>query len=193
MTERAALPVPLASTVSSDESYPSATILDSRRLTGANWWSAQPGVVLEVRHAGRQDRRALEIWPREVRALYDAMQWPDGAPQGQPHGAIGICFTTAPRDGLLTATSVAEQAWVRAELAVRAQDGDRDAATWLTTSLSRTCDALRARAGAEHTQLGAAVAVLHAADRHASSWQIDDDEVSVGSGPGGLLPRRRLT
>jgi UDP-N-acetylmuramyl tripeptide synthase len=185
MTERAALPAPLTAQAQPDEALPSPAILDSRRLTGANWWSANPGAVLEVRLTSRADRRALEQWPREVRAFYDALAWPDGAPDARPHGEVGICFVAAPRDGLLTATTVAEQAWVRAELMVRAAEGDDAAATWLTQSFEAVCHALRARATDERHRLAAACAVLDAADRHGCSWQIDDEVVSVGSGPSG--------
>ena len=186
MTERPALPAPLSAVLAIDEEYPSPTILDSRRLTGANWWSDQPGAVLEVRNANGNDRRALDRWPREVRVLCDALAWPHGAPNAQPHGALSVCFLTAPLDGLMTATTVAEQAWVRAEVWVRSQDGDAEATAWLSTSLPAVIDALRARYETERAPSSAACAVVASAAQRGCSWQLDDDIVSIGSGVHGL-------
>jgi UDP-N-acetylmuramyl tripeptide synthase len=186
MTERPALPAPLSAVLAIDEEYPSPTILDSRRLTGANWWSEQPGAVLEVRNANGNDRRALEQWPREVRVLCDALGWPHGAPNAQQHGALAVCFLSAPLDGLMTATTLAEQAWVRAELWVRSQDGDTEATTWLSTSLPAVLDALRARYHSERVPLSGACAVVASAAQRDCSWQLDDDVVSIGSGVHGL-------
>ncbi|AMW06892.1 hypothetical protein GEMMAAP_14720 [Gemmatimonas phototrophica] len=161
-------------------------MLDSRRLTGANWWSEQPGAVLEVRNAEAIDRRALEQWPREVRVLCDALGWPSGSPNAQQHGVLSVCFLAAPLDGLMTATTVAEQAWVRAELWVRSQDGDADAAAWLLSSTPTVHDALRTRYDNERAPLVAACAVVAEATKRGCSWQLDEDMVSVGSGVYGL-------
>ncbi|MCO4098978.1 MAG: Mur ligase [Gemmatimonas sp.] len=181
MTEFETPPV-LSRVAADDDGHPSATILDSRRQTGANWFSDAPGAVLEVRHTTSDDRRALERWPREVRRLCEMLGWPSGSPLAQPHGALGVCFFSAPLDGLLTATTVAEQAWVRAEQWVRAQDGDALAGDWLAASEDAVHDALRARYNAERAPLVAARAMLEAAVAHACSWQLDEEFVSVGSG-----------
>jgi UDP-N-acetylmuramyl tripeptide synthase len=181
MTEFDAPPT-LSSVAADDDGFPSATILDSRRQTGANWFSDAPGSVLEVRHTTSDDRRALERWPREVRRLCDVLAWPSGAPLAQPHGPLGVCFFSAPLDGLLTATTVAEQAWVRAEQWVRAQDGSEPAASWLVTSEADVHAALRARYDEERAPLAAACAMVEAAVSHACSWQLDEALVSVGSG-----------
>lgn len=182
MTEYTPLPTPLSAFAADDEGHPSPSILESRRQTGANWFSDLPGAVLEVRNASSADRRALERWPREVRALCDALAWPHGAPSAQHHGAIGVCFLSAPLDGLMTATTVAEQAWVRAEMWVRAQDGETLATEWLVTSTTPVHEALCARYEAERTPLMAACALVSAATAHDCSWQLDDEMVSVGSG-----------
>jgi cyanophycin synthetase len=186
MTERPALPALLTAASDADDEYPSLTILDSRRLTGANWWSDQPGAILEVRNAHLNDRRALEQWPREVRTLCEALGWPSGSPNAQPHGALSVCFLAAPLDGLMTATTVAEQAWVRAEVWVRSQDGEPEAAAWLVSSAPVVHEALRARYAIERAPLVAACAVVAEASKRGCSWQLDEDMVSVGSGVSGL-------
>ncbi len=173
---------PILSSVAADDEYPSSSILDSRRQTGANWFSDAPGAVLEVRNSTNDDRRALERWPREVRRLCEVLGWPSGAPLAQPHGALGVCFFSAPLDGLLTATTVAEQAWVRAEQWVRAQDGSELAASWLVSSESDVHAALRVRYDEERAPLAAACVMVEAAVSHACSWQLDEELVSVGSG-----------
>ena len=182
MTERASLPAPLSAVAADDDGYPSPTILDSRRQCGANWFSDLPGAVLEVRNTESRDRRALEQWLREARLLCDALGWSHGAPSAQQHGPLAICFLTAPLDGLMTATTLAEQAWVRAELWVRAQGGEEDAATWLARSAPAIHDALRARYEAERRPLAAACRMVSAAIAHDCSWQLDDDALSIGSG-----------
>lgn len=186
MTDPAPLPAVLSPFAADDDGYPSSTILDSRRQTGVNWFSDQPGAVLEVRNTESRDRRALERWPREVRQLCDVLGWATGAPSAQQHGALSVCFLAAPLDGLLTATTVAEQAWVRAELAVRSADGDEAATTWLDSSATAVHDALRARYDAERAPLAAACAVIAAAIARSRSWQLDEDALSVGSGARGI-------
>jgi cyanophycin synthetase len=181
MTEFEAPPT-LSHVAADDDGYPSATILDSRRQTGANWFSDAPGAVLEVRNSANDDRRALERWPREVRRLCDVLGWPSGSPLAQPHGALGICFFSAPLDGLLTATTVAEQAWIRAEQWVRAQDGSGQAASWLVVSEAAVQAALRERYDVERAPLASARLVVEAAVAHACSWQLDEELLSVGSG-----------
>ena len=182
----APLPLALSPIATDDDGYPSPTILDSRRQTGVNWFSDQPGAVLEVRNTESRDRRALERWPREVRALCDVLGWSTAAPSAQPHGALSVCFLAAPLDGLLTATTVAEQAWVRAELTVRGSDGDVAAAEWLETSVEALHEALRARYAAERQPLAAACTMITAAAAHDCSWQLDEEALSIGSGVRGI-------
>jgi UDP-N-acetylmuramyl tripeptide synthase len=112
--------------------------------------------------------------------------WATGAPSAQQHGPLSVCFLAAPLDGLLTATTVAEQAWVRAEMAVRSADGDAQAAAWLESSSPALHEALRARYATERQPLAPACAVIASAVLHDCSWQLDEEALSIGSGARGI-------
>lgn len=161
--------------------YPSPTILHSRRLTGGNWFSECPGAVLEVRMDCEAARRAVDQWPFEARALATALGWTHVEFTSRHGVNDAFCFLSAPQDGLMTATAVAERAWVRAEAYVAAQDDPSRTVTLLEDDVP----ALHAALATERAQLSGVAAVEHAAAAHHVSFQCDDEACSVGSGSGG--------
>jgi UDP-N-acetylmuramyl tripeptide synthase len=157
--------------------YPSPLILSSRRLTGANWYSRLPGAVIDVRVDNETARRVTDHWPYEARAIATALGW-NGCDYLARHGlGDAACFLSAPLDGLMTATVAAEQAWVRAEAYVAAQDGD------LRTS-EDPVPALRAMYAEERASLAAARTMIDVAVQHGLSWHWDDEQLTIGSGRG---------
>lgn len=162
--------------------YPSPTIVDSRRLMGANWYSAQPGTVLEVRMDDEAARRAVDQWPYEARTLATALGWTDAQFVSRHGTREATCFLTAPLDGLMTATAVAERAWVRAEAYIAAQD---DAARTVA-DLAHDLPPLRAALAEERARLQPVVALAREAAARHLAFQLDDEACSAGSGAGGV-------
>ena len=162
--------------------YPSPTIVDSRRLMGANWYSAQPGAVLEVRMDDEAARRAVDQWPYEARTLATALGWTDAQFVSRHGTREATCFLTAPLDGLMTATAVAERAWVRAEAYIAAQD---DAARTVA-DLAHDLPPLRAALAEERARLHPVVALAREAAARHLAFQLDDEACSAGSGAGGV-------
>lgn len=162
--------------------YPSPTIVDSRRLMGANWYSAQPGAVLEVRMDDDAARRAVDQWPYEARTLATALGWTDAQFVSRHGTREATCFLTAPLDGLMTATAVAERAWVRAEAYIAAQD---DAACTVA-DLAHDLPPLRAALADERARLQPVVALAREAAARHLAFQLDDEACSAGSGAGGV-------
>lgn len=91
--------------------YPSPDILDSRRLFGANLFHRHPGAVLEVEPAAATDER-LAAWCGQAQRLATALGWAAVETVTRVRPGSAQCFLTAPAEGLMTATLVAEQAWV---------------------------------------------------------------------------------
>lgn len=165
-----------------EPAYPSPTIVDSRRLMGANWYSAQPGAVLEVRMDDEAARRAVDQWPYEARTLATALGWTDAQFVSRHGTREATCFLTAPLDGLMTATAVAERAWVRAEAYIAAQD---DAARTVA-DLAHDLPPLRAALAEERARLQSVVALAREAAARHLAFQLDDEACSAGSGAGGV-------
>lgn len=149
----------------SDE-YPSPSILDVRRLMGANRFGPREGAVLEV--SGASAHRVAQ-WRVEVLRLAAELGWTEAVTAVRfADGGEAHLFLSAPVDQLMTATAVGELAWVRAA---------RDAA-----ELPGAEAALRAQAAAEQDP---AFAELRAAARRAGrNTAFDDDTLILGGGVG---------
>ncbi|MES2523842.1 MAG: Mur ligase family protein [Gemmatimonadota bacterium] len=175
---------------------PTAPSVSSRRLMGANFYSARPGAVLEVVHDGspiaqRDVRAAIELWPIHARALASAIGWQDPVLTVVRGARDGSCFLSAPVDALMTATVLAEQAWRLATLELSlpvASNSPRAGADAPApdVEMATVITQLRAQCAAEQ----AAAPGLADAERwaHAAgvSFGFDDDTTRVGSGPVGL-------
>ncbi len=146
---------------------------DSRRLTGPNLFTTQPGVVLQAKIDGVTPAQVVAAWEQHARQLLDALGWVESETFGKPfEGGIHLGFT-APDDVLYAATEVNEAAWQAAV----AELTEADAA-----DVSATVDTLRAAIAAErNTSL---LALRDAAAEHGIAFLPDDEFVTVGMGTG---------
>jgi len=169
--------------------YPSDTILDSRRLTGPNLFSAHVGAVLEVAPSAATAAR-VEAWRRTVSELRTRLGWPTADVAARLRPDLAQLFVAAPLDGLLTATSLNEQAWgiamdPRAQAASGGEtDTHPDAGT--DARFDAVVDALRAQWHEEHTRLGRAARLCERAHGEALQCLVDEEVVTVGCGTGAL-------
>ncbi len=155
--------------------YPSPTIVDSRRLTGPNVYSAHEGAVLEVNVAATGGSSAtltqlLSAWAEHMRVRYAACGWPHPELVVRQRDTTAFAFAPAPVDALMTATSVSEQAWVAAE-------------TGADATVEQLAQ-LRALALAERETRPMLASVHAAAVARGITITFDDDTLSVGSGTG---------
>ena len=157
-----------------DAEYPSPTITDCRRLQGPNRYSPSPGAVLTVVVGDDDARRAVDQWPYAARRLTQALGWERIEFVARHSIGDATCYLSAPIDGLMTATAVAEMAWVESE-AYMDQREVPDAVPLLRAQYAEEC------ARHPHVRELAAGALTRNL-----SFSIDDEVVSVGSGPGVL-------
>jgi UDP-N-acetylmuramyl tripeptide synthase len=161
---------------------------NSRRLTGTNRYFADPAVTLTPLGASGGNSAALKAWAARVRAMCEALGWPDPQPRIEKRAAGTLLVFRAPPDSLLTATEVSEWAWERAA----AEQGE--SAFDLAHDLGddpRAAAVFAARSAAE--RVAALEALRAAAVRHHVPLFEDDAEVSLGAGSGSRRwPRDKL-
>lgn len=153
---------------------------DSRRLTGPSRWFAGPAVTLTPRGAFAHDAAVHAAWATRVRAVTQALGWPDAAPQIHDHAAEPALLFAAPDDLLFTATEISEWAWERSA----AEAGERgfDLAQPACDGTAEAAAHFAARAAAEVKPALQALRVAAAA-RGLPLFE-DDEAVSVGAGSG---------
>lgn len=149
---------------------------NSRRLTGPNRHFAEPCVVMESAPDVAVDAARLARWAANVRAMRDALGWPDAPLAAEPHaGGVNLAFV-APVDRLLCATEVNEWAWGEAcGMAVGEAPGhpasrDREQATRTLAALARA------------QENPALLALLDQAHRRGAPALLDDALLTLGSG-----------
>jgi cyanophycin synthetase len=152
--------------------YPSATITDSRRLMGPNFFSARPGVALEVLGTDPGIGELIAGWTDRVAALAGELGWPAVESASRVGGAGATLYLAAPVDALMTATEVSEQAWAAAE-AGRPVD-------------PAVVAALRSAASAERGAQPNLAAVHAEARRRGTPVTFDDEALTLGGGAGAL-------
>lgn len=152
---------------------------NSRRLTGPNRHFAEPCVVMESAPDVAVDAARLARWAANVRAMRDALGWPDAPLAAEPHaGGVNLAFV-APVDRLLCATEVNEWAWGEAcgesvgEAPGHPASRDREQATHTLAALAR----------AQHNPV--LTALLAEARRRGVPALFDDEILTLGSGAGG--------
>lgn len=163
MTDPSALPADEA------PEYPSPSILDSRRLMGANVFSGSVGALLEVVPSAATPARIAD-WRARVQALCAQLHWPASECVVHVREESAQLFLAAPVDGLMTATSLNEAAWAMDEVS-HSQRAE------LSHALAALCQA-------ESQHLGAAAALVRAGAARTVNVSLDDETVSVGSGRG---------
>ncbi len=157
-----------------DAEYPSPTIRDCRRLQGPNRYGPTPGAVVTVAVVDEDARRAVDHWPYAARRLTQALGWERVEFVARHSIGDATCYLSAPIDGLMTATNVAEMAWVESEAYVNQRDVP-DAAPALRAQYAEECTSH------PHVRELAAGALAREL-----AFSIDDEAVSIGSGRGVL-------
>ncbi|WP_310569519.1 Mur ligase family protein [Gemmatimonas sp.] len=152
--------------------YPSPNIRDCRRLQGPNRYGPTPGAVVTVVVVDDDARRAVDHWPYAARRLTQALGWERTEFVARHSIGDATCYLSAPTDGLMTATAVAEMAWVESEAYIGQREVP-DAAPMLRAQYAEEC------ARHPHVRELAAGALTRGL-----AFSIDDEAVSVGSGRG---------
>lgn len=153
---------------------------DSRRLTGPSRWFAGPAVTLTPRGAFAHDAAVHAAWAGRVRAVTQALGWPDAAPRIHDHAVEPALLFAAPDDLLFTATEISEWAWERSAAAAGERGFDLAQPTF--SSAAEVAAHFAARAAAEAKP---ALQVLRAAAAARGLPLFEDDEaVSIGAGSG---------
>ena len=149
------------------------TFDDSRRLTGPNFHTHAPAVVLEAQLEEGERDAFVAAWQRHARRLLDALGWDEATTFVRRHASGASLGFTAPEDALYAATEVNEAVW---QAAVADVSGSERA------SEAETLKHLRAQIEKEQNP---ALRTLHAAaDAHGVAFFFDDDEATVGLGAG---------
>lgn len=174
-------------------------LVDSRRLTGANFVWSRPGAVLDVRLAPGEEARGAELverWRAAARRMLDALGWQGEAVrvkavgvnvEGVRHDGYSLALS-APIDALYAACEVGEWALDTA-LAELGLEPQTEYAGELAFDAARThlAAAIAAERNPELLALRAAAAA------HGATFLSDDDEVSLGMGRGSRTwPARAL-
>lgn len=146
-------------------------LLDSRRLTGANFIAGGPGAVIDVSFGGREPELVIGAWKEQVRRLLAELDWdPQGIAVRRFDGGASLVIA-APVDGLYTACELNEAAW----------DATRD---WIEGSqrhlLLRTARGLRA--GYRDEERPRLMRLLAAAGERGVPSLLDEDCLSLGLG-----------
>ena len=149
-------------------------IFDSRRLFGPNLFSARPGAVLDVECVGACAISAVEAWPTKALSLAGSIGWADVECATRRSSSLASLFLSAPIDGLLTATEVAEEAWLLAERGVDCPT-DPDASV-----VSR----LRAKYAGERATMTGYVQLARSARQRGRNVTLSDDGLLLGGGAG---------
>ncbi|WP_411280068.1 Mur ligase family protein [Gemmatimonas sp.] len=154
--------------------YPSPSISDCRRLQGPNRYGPTPGAVVTVLVVDAEARCAVDHWPYAARRLTQALGWERIEFVARHSIRDATCYLSAPMDGLMTATAVAEMAWVESEAYVNQREVP-DAAPTLAAQYAEEC--------VRHPHVRELAAGAHT---RGLAFSIDDEAVSVGSGRGVL-------
>lgn len=164
----------MTDTLVEEPEYPSPSIRDCRRLQGPNRYGSTPGAVITVVVVDDDARRAVDHWPYAARRLTQALGWPGIEFIARHSIGDATCYLSAPIDGLMTATAVAEMAWVESEAYVEQRE---------VPDASPMLRAQYAEESAKHPHVRELAA---GALTRGLAFSIDDEAVSVGSGPGVL-------
>ncbi|MDJ0653181.1 MAG: Mur ligase family protein [Xanthomonadales bacterium] len=157
-------------------------LTDSRRLTGPNLFSDDPGAVAEVNGPANTpvapvdgDPATLaERWRHHALALTQALGWGSRVISRAFSGGVSQ-YLSAPVDVLYAATEVNEAAWAACSAELTGQPAP---------DFDRALDRLRGLVAEE--QNPALLELKAAASQRRARFLSDDDFASVGYGPGAL-------
>ncbi len=169
-----------AAAADAEPEFASPTITASRRLVGANLFGVSPGAVIEVAVTDDNGARAVEQWPFMARDLAQALGWDTSQFQSRHGVRSASCYLSAPLDELMTATALAEQAWVLSEAYVAATKAP-EAGPPATDVI---VDMLRRGGARERAAMPRLRELAVAAREHGVAFTFDDEAATVGMGRG---------
>lgn len=147
---------------------------DSRRLTGTNFFSDRPGVVLDAFVSGLDKQSIADAWLAQLEGLLNAVGWGDTRRFYRIYeDGVSLGFT-APVDSLYAATEINELAWERV-CHQFLPDVPRDADD---RSEERLRDLIK------EEQDPALLALIAAAESNGIAYLVDDEFFSLGYGIG---------
>ncbi|EAQ95752.2 UDP-N-acetylmuramyl tripeptide synthase [Congregibacter litoralis KT71] len=146
-------------------------LLDSRRLTGANFLLRRPGAVMDIAVDDREREVLIAAWRLHARRLLEQLDWDDEELAVRPfEGGVSLGLS-APVDGLYTATELNETAYEAARDWI--EGGQRHL-------LNRAARSLRGEyRDEERPRLQR---VLAAAREHGAPVVLDEDVLTLGTG-----------
>ncbi|WP_439106050.1 Mur ligase family protein [Congregibacter sp.] len=146
-------------------------LLDSRRLTGANFLLSGPGAVLDISVDDSDRELLIAAWRRHAKRLLGQLDWDDEELAVRPFdGGVSLALS-APLDGLYTATELNETAYEAARDLI--EGGQRHL-------LVRAARALRAEyRDEERPRLQR---LITTAREHATPVVVDEDVLTLGTG-----------
>ncbi len=148
-----------------------ASLLDSRRLTGPNLFWDWPGAVLDVATGDIPAQTLIKAWSEEVSRLMEGVGWdPQNICSRIYEGGVSLVIN-APIDVLYAACELNEVAFSRA-MAVLESSAPPDFQESLTALLAMISEESRPEL----------LALQAAASSHQVPFLWDDDEVSLGFG-----------
>jgi cyanophycin synthetase len=155
-----------------------APIVEARRLMGPNLFSSRMGAALEVEPEREPGGAELftRAWVHFARALSAAIGWPEPEIHVRTRRAATSLFLSAPIDGLMTATEVAEVAWALAQRGARERQSGAIDPDMIASLSSMATDERRKHSG---------LAAIHAeAIARKVCVTFDDEALTLGSGAG---------
>ncbi|MEO1419601.1 MAG: Mur ligase family protein [Pseudomonadota bacterium] len=144
---------------------------ESRRLTGPNLFTTEPGAICEMIATHDDQDRLLTVWRKCVQRLLDALGWTESVRLHRQHASGISLVITAPLDCLYAATDINEAA-VEFALAEIAGTAPPDFEATI----------IRLQQLIEEERNPALLALAQAASEHEVPFLVDDDEVSLGFG-----------
>lgn len=145
---------------------------DSRRLTGKNYFTDQPGAVLDAFVSGVDKQLVIEIWLEQLADLLGTVNWGDTERFFRIfEDGVSVGFT-APIDALYTATEINEAAWE--SMVDQIFPGSRQNEASLADQ-----DFAQMLAEEQSPEL---IALINAAETHGTAYLVDDDAFSLGYG-----------
>lgn len=146
-----------------------AELDDSRRLTGPNWFSTEPGAICDVRVDEGGAIELVNHWSTAVVDLLERLGWSDQRHFSRTYAGGASLAITAPIDVLYAATEVNE-------LALRCALDDTG------PRLANEAELTELNAEIEQESNPTLLALAAAASKQQVSILVDDDDTSLGYG-----------
>lgn len=173
-------------------------ILDEvRRLTGPNLLSDEPGAIADVLFSDSEPSKVLACWQKHLIDCQQAVEWQRWQPEQQSYyryyeGGLSLSIA-APMDLLYSACDLIELAWdlcvaelndpsTNSNVNANAQPSAHDCAEG-TAPLALPARLHALKLSIEQELHPALIAFIHQAAMHNVICLVDDDDISLGTGP----------